>query len=378
GPTAASLAPAPGLLGSAEVPRAPASDGPTGRTPPGLRDLGLSDGPRPEAGAASLSPALAALSALSTGPGAPSRRAMPTIPPGWTPLAPDRAFDPPDTFTPDLALTPEPSEFRVAPWHPRRADEVPLVDPVESLFPPDRYDDDDDVAVARHPSPHDAPLAPEVHPEVADQVDRAAHADARSNLDHADRDGHRDRDATGDAPTDAVAADTVPAGDPGDPEATSRDPGAPAPAADLDPRPTHAGPAGPLGPDASPRAVAEARRAEAPPPIPDDPLPSPAVTDQVRIRLDRELSVDVHTRGHRVDVTVRGTDPAVEPLKGIGPELDASLVASGFSLGSFSARGDQAPPQPDRDDDGAPAVQSTSGPDDAAPAPPRWRVGRYA
>jgi hypothetical protein len=78
-----------------------------------------------------------------------------------------------------------------------------------------------------------------------------------------------------------------------------------------------------------------------------------------------------------VDVTLHGTREVIDPLRTLGPELDAGLVASGFALGQFSAQGEdsqQAPPEREEANEPAPEAPVRT------PAPRRgpWRVNRYA
>lgn len=76
------------------------------------------------------------------------------------------------------------------------------------------------------------------------------------------------------------------------------------------------------------------------------PLPPAVEREQVRILLDRQLSVEVSTQGNRVEVTLSGSAMALEPLKAIAPELGASLRQDGYQLEHFAARDEGQGGQP--------------------------------
>lgn len=124
---------------------------------------------------------------------------------------------------------------------------------------------------------------------------------------------------------------------------------------------------GPLGAPPERRFAVE-REAPLPAPV-DDLLPPASGSDDVRIRIDADLSVRVARHGDTVDVTLSGTQETVRPLLGIGPELDASLAGSGFSLGNFGSGDDRGPAPPHDPEDPALVRPSRT---------PTWRSGRYA
>ena len=68
------------------------------------------------------------------------------------------------------------------------------------------------------------------------------------------------------------------------------------------------------------------------------PDPRASGDHHVRVRLADDLAVDVTTSGHRVHVAVDGSAEAVAPMRHLGPELEAELARSGFSLAGFSTR----------------------------------------
>ncbi|MEZ4242109.1 MAG: hypothetical protein R3F59_39330, partial [Myxococcota bacterium] len=143
-------------------------------------------------------------------------------------------------------------------------------------------------------------------------------------------------------------------------------------------------PADPGGLAPPSREPAEAARAAAPsvpdvpdaPEVPELPTPHAHLAEKVRVQVDADLAVEVSTRGHRVDVHLSGAHEAVAPLRDLGPELDASLVASGFQLGSFGAEAQQQEGQRER---AAGAEGDEARPAERQPtASRRPRFGRYA
>lgn len=99
----------------------------------------------------------------------------------------------------------------------------------------------------------------------------------------------------------------------------------------------------------------------------DELLPPESARDDIRIRIDADLSVHLLRHGNTVDVRLTGNPDAVAPLLGIGPELDASLAGGGFDLGHFGS-GDEPRSRPDTAPD---AVRTRT-------VQRVWRAGRYA
>lgn len=106
-------------------------------------------------------------------------------------------------------------------------------------------------------------------------------------------------------------------------------------------------------------------------------LPPSMERDHVRIHLDKQLSIEMTTRGQHVEVTLSGTAAAITPLKDIGPELGASLEQGGYSLDGFEAREEGEQPSP--------REQQPKDEEPIRPARPRGheqrlqaRSGRYA
>lgn len=306
--------------------RAPVSDEPSWRPPAGARDLGTIDGPLLEAGALPPNPRPNPVNVLSTPLVAYERQRRPV------PVTFGAALDGPD------ALSDAPID-----------------------------------AALRATATDGA-----VIPTAAAAPDAAAHPHAHHH--GKDRGRHRDPDpapvadagpaqATEPAPDDTVAIGTedptAPTGAVQGSDAHPRGSAGSAPAA-----PRAAAPV--VDPDAD-AALTQLAAAAAP----------TAKSDAVKVQLDRDLAVQVTTRGHRVDVAVTGTTTAVDPLRALGPELDASLAAGGFSLGSFTAGEDRASADPGGADSGEPRGDaSTTGgaPERAGGSRPlgRSRFGRYA
>jgi hypothetical protein len=183
---------------------------------------------------------------------------------------------------------------------------------------------------------------------------------------HAAREAAPDRPPEGapDVPPEPPAPPDDPLLAPASADATEGTPSVPTPSADR------------------PSITRERARPVAARPPPDEPLPPAAMRDHTRVRVDRDLQLDVVTHGHSVDVSLTGTAAAIDPLRTLGPELDASLVASGFALGQFSAQGDGAGTGDAPPDGEQPPAEPRATP--AAPRSPgnagrgRWRLNRYA
>jgi hypothetical protein len=102
-------------------------------------------------------------------------------------------------------------------------------------------------------------------------------------------------------------------------------------------------------------------------------LPPAIEREQVRIRLDAQLAVEITTRGRHVDVLISGSLPAVEPLKDLGPELGSQLMRDGYSLDDFQAHGEDPQEQPREEED-----REQAPPARLARARRSARSGRYA
>jgi hypothetical protein len=389
------------------VPTAPAAPVPHGRarargtfppglarsTPPPAQRTGWSPGAEPPQGAA-VDPARApegdvhllgrfelGAGRATAAPGSPGRVGPQQLGPMATPITAERraaryaqtavatAEGPVDTLgpsTPALARPPLPALGRA----------VDAVDPARFITPFAAYERqqgsrtlDPARAPDRGPAALDLPVPPEASdPPTAEYAPPGSTAASRPS---GASDADPEPDTSHGSSVAAVPPSEVPQG---------------AADAPVDAAVTPAADPGGVAPPASERSRAPSREALGPAPAPDGdfeahPVPASGgaraeVGERVRVQIDRDLAVEVSTRGQRVDVTVTGSPEAVQPLRDLGPELDAGLLASGFQLGSFEAEAEQQQPERERSERPEP---ERARPSERPPAPSRRsRFGRYA